>query len=153
LIILSIIETEFLFFHAETVAGSSPKYLETWTYLLNFLAVIMRFKIFSTSVDLSVDTSTPVEYFVYIKQHLSTGVQQQSTQSQDKMNEICRKIWDRDLTVAKWSALNGFNPRYVQAVFSGKRGAWGAGTAKKIFKALVDQGLMSKEEAASRVKP
>jgi len=68
------------------------------------------------------------------------------------MNEICRKIWDRDLTVGKWASLNGFHPRYVQAVITGKRGAWGAGKAKKIFAALVSQGLMSAEEAKRRVK-
>ena len=59
----------------------------------------------------------------------------------------------RILSVAKWSALNGFNPRYVQVVIQGKRGSWGAGKAKKIFAALVNQGLMTDEEAAARVKP
>jgi hypothetical protein len=67
------------------------------------------------------------------------------------MNKICRKIWDRDLTVAKWSSLNGFNPRYVSAIIQGRRGSWGAGKAKKIFAALVSQGLMTQEEADERV--
>ena len=68
------------------------------------------------------------------------------------MNEICRNIWDQDLTIDKWAKLNGFSPRYTYDVIQGKRGAWGAGTAKRIIAALVNQGLMSADEAKARVK-
>jgi len=64
------------------------------------------------------------------------------------MNKICRRIWDRDLTVRKWSNLNGFNPRYVQVVIAGTRGAWNVGIAKKIKEALINQGFATKEELA-----
>jgi hypothetical protein len=69
------------------------------------------------------------------------------------MNAICRKIWDRDMTVRKWSEVNGFNLSTVRSVLAGQRGSWGAGVSKKIFKALVDQGLMTQEEADARIKP
>ena len=94
------------------------------------------------------------DYRVFCRQ-LTTLIYRRATTINTKsrtMNEICRKMWDRDMTVSKWSALNGFNPRYVQAVISGKRGAWGAGKAKLIFKALVNQGLMTADEAKARVK-
>ncbi|SDP70234.1 hypothetical protein [Desulforhopalus singaporensis] len=62
------------------------------------------------------------------------------------MNSICRRMWDKNLTMRKWSELNGFNHRYVQVVISGKRGSWNAGKAKKIKQALIDQGFATKEE-------
>ena len=68
------------------------------------------------------------------------------------MNEISRKIWDRNLTVRKWSDLNGFSRHTVRAVIAGKRGAWGAGKSKEILAALVSQGLMTADEARERVK-
>ena len=63
------------------------------------------------------------------------------------MNTVCRRLWDRDLTIRKWSEINGFNPRYVQVVISGTRGTWNVGIAKKIKTAMVNQGFMTKEEA------
>ena len=57
------------------------------------------------------------------------------------MNEICRRIWDRDLNVKKWSQLNGFNYFTVQAVIRDVRGKWRAGKAKKIREALKNQGF------------
>ncbi len=66
------------------------------------------------------------------------------------MNKICRKIWDRDLTVRKWADLNGFKVSTVRAYLSGKRGAWNAGKSKKIKDALINQGLMTAEEASEK---
>lgn len=57
------------------------------------------------------------------------------------MNEICRRIWDRDLTVKKWSQINQFNYNTVQAVIRDVRGKWRAGKAKKIREALINQGF------------
>lgn len=57
------------------------------------------------------------------------------------MNEICRRIWDRDLNVKKWAQLNGFNYNTVQAVIRDVRGKWRAGKAKKIREALKNQGF------------
>ena len=68
------------------------------------------------------------------------------------MNEICIKIWDRDLSVRKWAALNGFSYSTTLAVINGARGSWGVGVSKKILAALVNQGLMTAEEAKERVK-
>jgi len=62
------------------------------------------------------------------------------------MNMIVRQMWDRDLTVKKWSALNGFNFRYVGAVIRGNRGQWRCGTGKKIIEALVNQGFSNPQQ-------
>jgi len=62
------------------------------------------------------------------------------------MHEIIRRMWDRELTLKKWSELNGFKWRYVQQVILRKRGRWGAGVAKKITTALVNQGFATREE-------
>lgn len=62
-----------------------------------------------------------------------------------QMNPITRALWDRDLTVKKWAALNGFSAPYVLAVIAGRRGAYMAGTAKKIIAALTNQGFIQKE--------
>ena len=66
------------------------------------------------------------------------------------MNEICKRIWDRDLTGKKWAENNGFSPRTVQAVLIGKRGSWICGKSKKIMLALIDQGLMTAKEMQAR---
>jgi len=63
------------------------------------------------------------------------------------MNIVCRRLWDRGMTIRKWSLINGFNPRYAQVVMSGGRGSWNVGEAKRIKEALVNQGFMTKEEA------
>jgi len=55
------------------------------------------------------------------------------------------------MTVSRWAEANGFNPRYCQAVMSGKRGAWNVGTAKKILLALKNQGLLSSDEYVERI--
>lgn len=57
------------------------------------------------------------------------------------MKNITRCIWDRDLTVKKWSALNGFNYYTVVAVIGNARGQWRAGKSKKIREALINQGF------------
>jgi hypothetical protein len=63
------------------------------------------------------------------------------------MNQICKRLWDRDLTLVKWAELNGFSPRTVQSVVAGYRGKWGVGKSKKIKRALINQGFMTPEEA------
>ena len=68
------------------------------------------------------------------------------------MNIVCRRIWNRDMSVRRWAELNGFSYHTSLQVIRGTRGAWGAGVSKKIISALVDQGLMTKQEAEERVK-
>lgn len=67
------------------------------------------------------------------------------------MHIIGRRIWARDLTIKKWSALNGFSYSTVQAVIRDVRGKWQAGKSQKIIDALVNQGFMTPEEAQERV--
>lgn len=57
------------------------------------------------------------------------------------INDITRRIWDRGINLKKWSDINGFSYRYVVLVMTGKRGAWGVGTAKKIRESLINQGF------------
>jgi hypothetical protein len=61
------------------------------------------------------------------------------------MNEICRKMWDRDLTIKKWSEQHGFNHRYVQALTTGVRGKWNCGKGKKIMEVLKAEGYLDTE--------
>lgn len=69
-----------------------------------------------------------------------------------KMNPITRALWDRDLTVKKWAAINNFNGQYVQAVILGNRGERRSGTAKKIMRALIDQGFVPETPASGMTK-
>lgn len=66
------------------------------------------------------------------------------------MNIVVRRMWDRDITMAKWSEMNGFSPRYVGAIVRGKRGDWNCGIGRKILKALRSQGLMTEAEYTAR---
>jgi len=67
------------------------------------------------------------------------------------MNIVCRRLWDRGMTIRKWSLINGFNPRYAQVVMSGGRGSWNVGTAKKIKTALIDQGFANEKDFSNEV--
>lgn len=67
------------------------------------------------------------------------------------MNTICRRIWDKDLTVARWAMLNSFSPAYVHMVIRGQRGVSYSGKAKKIILALNNQGFMTQEEIDERI--
>lgn len=50
-------------------------------------------------------------------------------------------MWGRDLTIRKWSEINGFSYNTVRAVLSGTRGKWNTGKAKRIREALISQGF------------
>ena len=67
------------------------------------------------------------------------------------MNIICRRIWDKDLNVAKWAKLNNFSPAYTHLVIREERGVSYSGKAKKIMLALADQGFLTEEELESRI--
>jgi len=68
------------------------------------------------------------------------------------VHEIGRRIWARDLNIKKWAALNGFNYSTTQAVMRDVRGKWQSGKSRQIINALINQGLMTKEEAEARIK-
>lgn len=62
------------------------------------------------------------------------------------MNSICRRLWDRDLTLKKWAELNNYNYNTAQAVLRNVRGQWRAGVAKKIRNSLINQGFATVED-------
>lgn len=69
------------------------------------------------------------------------------------MNEICRRIWDRDLNIKKWALINCFNYHTCLSVINNRRGKWRAGKAKKIRDALISQGFANVEDFNSEAQP
>ena len=66
------------------------------------------------------------------------------------MYKVTERMWDRDITLKKWAAINDVSLPYTQEIIAGRAGKMGVGTAKKILAALVSQGFMTDEEAAER---
>lgn len=68
-------------------------------------------------------------------------------------NEVCHRIWNRDMTVKRWAEVNGFGGQYVYTcrILSGKAGKRNLGFVRRVLDALVQQGLMSEEERNTRL--
>lgn len=88
---------------------------------------------------------------MYIYTHTYTTLQRYTTDTHKvkSMNQIGLKIWGRDLTIKKWSQLNGFSYNTVRAVIRGERGKWMSGKSKKIKEALVNQGFANVDDFKS----